>query len=620
MPVKIEKDNSITISGFEGIGQSVLSDFSDMMGINNDIKGVASSNYSFNIARQEQASTTVTFNATTSVITMATGIPSYRGIAAGRAVKFSTDGSLPIGLTAGTIYYISVIDQGLQTFKVYDTLKGALEGTAFTALGGTGSGTHTMEFVEPSAIKYWTKNNTGKYYALDDNGRLWFCGASGGAIDSPYLIAGNTTSQPNGLVYYKGYILVFSASRIDALKDISSATTTLEWEPNFQTVTMSTGQNANVFLSVSDDAVYFYNGSVGGSYHRIGLLEEKALQTFDPGNTATFSMVADVTTIPFDSYNDVSAINEINQNLLIASNSGKIYFWDKKSPSFTSHIELPEKSIDTVSVSNNFAYVFAGNIGSIYIVSTSASDIFYKIPTHLTKDSYQDGVDNVVIHYSAIVGNKLLFSASIITSTPYPNSTVNSFIGSLDLKTKNFTKFGVSSFGQLLDRNGGVLSKINSILPVGGNLIISSSIYDIETDTTAHYLESNLVKYSYYSGKTFYAYHGDYTPYIITGLITYGDVYNKKTIKTLSVSFLRELTTGQGVKVYYRRNDNSAWTLLKTVDFTTYGTIKDIKVESPLTDIIDLQIKIELSGYKLITGTTSATSTTPYLKSIRLIP
>lgn len=48
--MKLEKDNSLTIADFqEGIGKSILSDYSDMMGVNIvDNPGVASVNFKFN--------------------------------------------------------------------------------------------------------------------------------------------------------------------------------------------------------------------------------------------------------------------------------------------------------------------------------------------------------------------------------------------------------------------------------------------------------------------------------------------------------------------------------------------------------------------------------------------
>lgn len=48
MAVEINKDNSISISGFEkGIEQSILSGFSDMLGVNTNIPGVLGVGYKF---------------------------------------------------------------------------------------------------------------------------------------------------------------------------------------------------------------------------------------------------------------------------------------------------------------------------------------------------------------------------------------------------------------------------------------------------------------------------------------------------------------------------------------------------------------------------------------------
>ena len=151
----------------------------------------------------------------------------------------------------------------------------------------------------------------------------------------------------------------------------------------------------------------------------------------------------------------------------------------------------------------------------------------------------------------------------------------------------------------------------SSILVDGNNILIGSSSYDISEDVTTYGIESLLYQPSLNSGNAaYYVYDGN-EPYIITGLAGIGDIYNKRTFRELQVSLARNLATGQGVSVYYRRDDNSSWTLLKTIDYTTYGAIKEIKIPAPLSDIIDLQLKITLDGLNL---------TSPILKFIKLIP
>ena len=73
--MEINKDNSISVSGFqEGIGQSPLSGFSDMLGINLERNGSAGVNFKFNKIAEEISPTTFTVDAsgvTSNIITVA---------------------------------------------------------------------------------------------------------------------------------------------------------------------------------------------------------------------------------------------------------------------------------------------------------------------------------------------------------------------------------------------------------------------------------------------------------------------------------------------------------------------------------------------------------------------
>jgi hypothetical protein len=152
--------------------------------------------------------------------------------------------------------------------------------------------------------------------------------------------------------------------------------------------------------------------------------------------------------------------------------------------------------------------------------------------------------------------------------------------------------------------------------------MLSTSDYPPNEDRV-YKIECNVAKRSFTQGSTRLIGYNNYEAYITTGLIPYGEDYNKKTLRELQVSFTRALSTGQGVKVYYRLDDNSTWTLLKTIDYDTNGAIKDIKIEAPITDIKDIQIRINPTCYN---GESSGNSyftptfTTPYLKLVRLIP
>ena len=181
---------------------------------------------------------------------------------------------------------------------------------------------------------------------------------------------------------------------------------------------------------------------------------------------------------------------------------------------------------------------------------------------------------------------------------------------SYNVRTKQIIKKNISSYGETLT-TGAQPGRIYKIIPLDktnslrDNILISSK-KEASPDTWA--IEG------YYIGSGLKVLDDD-TAYITTGLISVGETYSKKTFKELQLSLLRALTTGQSIKVCYRRDDSSSFTLLKTIDYATNGAIKDVKIESPLTDVIDLQVKIVINGYN-----STSYGTSPLLKYLRLIP
>lgn len=624
---EISKDGTINIGGWQdGIGQSSLDGFSDMMGVNiADNPGSVSSNLKFNKIQETTASQTVTFVDATDIFT-SSGDIRYRGVGNGRAITFSTTGTLPTGITAGQIYYIQELSYN--TFKICDTLKNV--GITYVSITG-GTGTLSINFIMPKAVTYWTKNGQGRIFALDSNQRVWFCGNN--AVTDPwYLITGNTgqgNGDGNGIIYYKGYILVFTAGAVDALTDIQSSTDTITWKLAFDTINISNsmandGRGACPFLSVNDDAIYFANGlSDYGQPHRIGLFEEIAGQTFNPNTGTTFSFVEDVVTLPNENgKGQATCIRELGQNLVIGTDTDKVYFWDKKSPSFTYFLQIQETGIRSMETIGDLAYLFIQDSGSIYACNTTSSTLLLKLPEQISNQYYLyfDGINTFEVSDTDIYKRELLFSVSIATSAVYPNERVQNYLMSYNVDTKKLTKKNISALGETTEKNGNFYGKIHSIFANGKNILMSSSSYDISDDAYTYAVESLYYKANLGSGYNGYYVYDNYEPYIITGLIPYGDIYSKRTVKELSLSFLKPLITGQGVKISYRRDTNTSWTVLKTIDYATNGAIKELKIEAPITDIIDIQFKIEITSYNNNPYTTRLVAESPRLKLIRLIP
>ena len=91
-----------------------------------------------NIALGKMKSSTVTIsNASPAVITWTS-----HGLSAGMEIAFSTTGSLPTGLTAGTRYYVIASGLGTNSFQVSATFGGSAVNTS-----SAGSGTHTAKVI-----------------------------------------------------------------------------------------------------------------------------------------------------------------------------------------------------------------------------------------------------------------------------------------------------------------------------------------------------------------------------------------------------------------------------------------------------------------------------------------
>lgn len=604
MGVQIEKDNSISISGFDGIGQSPLSDFTDIMGINTRKQGVASCEFKFQKLTSSDGVADKTFTYFNGRDWNFGQRISYRGQEDYLPITVSSTGTLPTALEEDTIYYVKyyTTSGGAVYYRFYPTLKDAFAGTNFINEQGAGTGTIKAHYVLPSKITDYTTNSNDQIFALDDNQRVWFLGRN--ASEPFYLISGNESGGwGQGIIYYKGYIIVFGGVSADALLDISSpGTDAVTWTNSFLT---GIEPSTKPFYSINDDSIYFGNGSTSGRFYKIALFEENAGKTFAPGTSNTFDLVVDALTLPYErATTEPTVINEIDQLLVVGTDGDKIYFWDKKSPAFTTYLKLPEEDVVDIKVVDNTMYIIAGNKGNMYISNTTQSQTINLIPEHLT-NRYDDRV-NITYDSVDIYDGKLLVALSYITGT----TTAESYIMSYDFLTNQILKFNESADGYITERNGSFYGRILKIIPQGNNIFLSTQKYDDDLGDYIYNLES-LFYGSFISTTKKYSFHNNYNSYIQTGLIPYGTYFSKKTVRNIYISLMRELEVDNGIRIHYRRNDNSAWTLLKTIDYTTNGAIKDFQIEAPITNIIDIQFKIELSGKNM---------TTPYLKLIKLIP
>lgn len=607
--VKIEKDN-ITIGFGEGIGQSVLSDFSDALGVNLKLPGVLGVGYKFGkLIETKSAVNFVIASAGNDYFDLATPDTTLHKA----AVKLTTTGTLPTGLNTTDIFYLWDVNSDGETFRFSESLTDV--GSSYINLTDTGTGTHSFTRITPEEIKGYTFDSNTNLYLLDDEQRVWFS-QSALNYQSFYLLEGNTSSgNGNGIIFYAGYILVFGNAKMDALLAINDIGGSLTWHNDFVSASISSScvyprKGACPFYSQYDNAVYFSNGTSlsNTSLTRVGFIEENTGSTFDPTDTGTFTVVPDAIELPnYDGRGFVQSINEVGESIILGTQSNNVYFWDRKSILPYAVVNMPEQNTPSIIVRAGAVYAFNGYSGKIYQLNESSYNEIISIPEHLfdkqyTRSASYDSLLFIDVIDATILKDEILFSIEVSGKV---------YLMSYNTATNALIKKNISSYGETLT-TGSTPGRIYKIIILDRttnfkNAIIISSKKEASPDTWA--LEG------YYSGLILKTLDDD-SAYITTGLLSIGDVYNKKTLRELQVSLLRALTTGQSIKVYYRRDDNSAFTLLKTIDYSTNGAIKDLKIEAPITDIIDLQIKIVVNGY----NTSLSYGTSPLIKMIRLIP
>lgn len=608
--VKIEKDNSLSISGFSGIGKSEFDDFTDALGVNLNNPGVLGVGYKLNeITRNKAANTFVIASAGFDYFTLSVADLTLDKI----PVKLSTTGTLPTGLNSTDIFYLDDVNNDGKDFRFCENLKDV--GTTYINLTDTGTGTHTFTPITPKEIKGYTFDSNSNLYLLDADQRVWF---SESAINYQkfYLLEGNTSSGTgNGIVYYAGYILVWGNAKIDALKAINSIGDTLTWTNDFVSASISSSgvyprKGACPFHSQFDNAIYFSNGTsvTNTSLTRVGFIEENVGETFDPTDASTFSVVPDAIELSNDDgMGYVQSINEVGDRIILGTQSNNIYFWDRKSILPYSVVNMPEQNTSKIIVKSGSIYALNGYKGRIYPISEGSYGTPISIPEQLFDKNYAASTSYSSLLFidfvdAAILVDEILFSIEV--SGKCYLMSYNTLNGSL-------IKKNISSLGETLTTSSAP-GRIYKIIPLDKSNVQRDNVL---LSTKKEATSDIWILEGYYSGNYLKVLDDD-SAYITTSLISIGEVYAKKTFRELQASFLKALTTGQSIKIYYRRDNISSWTLLKTISHTTDGAIKDIKVTAPITDIVDLQLKIVINGY----NTDTDYGTSPLLKYVRLIP
>lgn len=496
-------------------------------------------------------SRTFTADASTDVCTASGSISSSNFL--GTAVTFSSTGTLPAGLTAGTTYYLIYLTA--TTFKVATTLANANAGIAIN-ITDAGTGTHTMTQVPLGTVRSsCIDSRVGTQFFQDSNGRVWY---QSGRL---YLLNGNTltNSSGKGLVTFrtsdgsKTYLFVFRNAVIDVVEVTgTSQKENPTWSNSWQTLNTTAGSSNSHYSIVGQDNIIYF---VDSRY--VGSIRENAGSVFDPASSATYTYNNQALDMPQDEVNEW--LEELGSQLLVAGLTyNKIYPWDRVSDSYNLPLNVPEIGVYRLKNIGNVVYILAGTKGNVYTTQGTYVRPFKSIPKYVSYNNLAYG--NVTWGGVATKSGGLLFGVGVTESG---NSGVYLLYPDGRLVIDNYPLSGSAIVNTIIATNdayymgyaGGVDSIDTSNRWTGYACVIHSKIYNV------------------------------------------GNKTQKASYSEIEVQTLTPPSTGN-IRIKYRGKQNGSFSDFPSgaVTFAADGSTLSFNADIGLIDIENLQIQIEMDG------------------------
>lgn len=485
------------------------------------------------------------------------------------------------GLSAGTIYWVGAV-AGATTCQLFT------DQALSVLVNITSNSTGTFSTLNPTKLLNWAYDSVhGFDYAIDSTGYVW--GTNLATPTGYWTFAGNTTvtnAGGRGLVCYTTsnntcYLFVFRNKRIDyALSGSPSS-----WVYGWNTATGGAGvdimetpsgtSNSHQALVGQDNVVYFCDASYIGSFF------EKAGQIFDPTSTATFTAATSTNgtsyalKLPF--IEKAQCLAELGVNLLVGGIRNQIYPWDRISTSFKYPILLAENNIFGMVTVNTNTFIFVGNRGRIYITNGTNGQLYKKVPDHLsgTVEPY------FTWGGACSIKNQLYFGLQATTNAGAANNNYGG-VWAIDLDSKAIRLTNQLSYATYAGV-ASIVFPIFSASPAGTGLYIGwfdGSTYGIDQTSSTPY--------------------SNYESYIDTDNIPIGSFLEPRTFQNVQWKLSTPLVSGEGVKVWYRKDFSQSFTLIweKLYDSaaTTFSDLSSVNFEKAQWVQIRVQIKSTASS------------------------
>ena len=419
----------------------------------------------------------------------------------------------------------------------------------------------------------FAEDNLGNQYFLSTNGTLYK--NSGGALFS--LQTG--LNGANDILFYRDYVWVsygnVGSGSIGVYGPVSSGPS---WFGTVATGLTLTGRKC--FVVCQDDKIYISNGTnvkymSGFTPTASGVAPTVTLSTTGWSLPGSYTNGAGTVT----STQLITTMVEYGRNLLVGTDAGNIYQWDRADTQLT---DVPFKfsagRINQMITKENRIYITSGNRGNVYIGDGTNFQKMVKLKWRQRRPYTST---------TSLKANAIALS---------PNGTL--LIGT-STETDSFPSNSMHGIHEVLlqpDKNGNYPTCFKNTISTG-NTGTSQALY------IGFIATSNGTTYIGWQDGTTYGFDqvggtgGIYTSATAeTPLYQIGTRLDQITLNHLEFKLTTPLISGQSISLQFRKNLTDTYDTARTFSYSSQGGLDIFTTSARLTNIDQLQAKITLTS------------------------
>ena len=459
-------------------------------------------------------------------------------------ITFTTTGTLPAGISAGTTYYIlSIID--MYTITISTTVGGSA--VSFTS---NGTGVLTMkDMYNPIPI--------GTYADF----QFTYSGAIVGStrtvtISSYYnthgtLINSGTWQEPTGT-----YQIVLPGGGF-TFAVFTNGSGTVTFSPPAKYLPPGTYSirildpsvvNYRPYVSRVDGNLYFANGRYLGR-----ILAQNTDIPFNPAVSQSY-VVNYGTSALLKSSDTITDLTDLSSKLIITGQRD-IYTWDYTSASASAPVPVGEPIKRIANVMNNI-YILAGEKGSIYVSNGYSAQLLTRLPDFIS------GVVDPVWSW----GDLMFHRSKLFVQAIARNTTGTNLLAGIFSLIISPSILGEQASGLTMESQNsyGLIPAVGS---TNDGLLIDNEPSSDGRDSYYSAWSNGLTALEDVAGGIDYnntTCWQNYEPSIETDIIPIGTLLDKKTMGAIQFKLDRPMVSGDSIKLYCRPSLSDTYTLIGT--------------------------------------------------------